>query len=215
MDIIRYYEDRQSLITFHYEELKKIIDACGERPEGNCFYYHQTTTEYPDLLYKRANIVWTAKNLIKIAEIGLNAGHSAVLLMAFASNNASILFFDLGSHAYVRPCFEYVKSAFGISASIVYGDSRSTIPNHIHAHPEDVGTYDVVHVDGGHEESCFFSDIACALILIRKGGYIIVDDTQVDYIHNWVNTLVGQNIVQCVLEQIPTIGYKHIIVQKC
>lgn len=162
-------------------ELESIIRASGEALEGNCVYYDQTLTEFPELKNKRQNLIDVAgsndKPTSKIIEIGFNAGHSALLLMLNAPT-ADFTFCDLGAHRYTKPCYDFISGKLpDVRQRMFYGDSRITLPLWIAAHADEIGTFDVVHVDGGHFESCVVSDLAMAVLLVRQGGTVIVDDT--------------------------------------
>lgn len=214
MDIIKLYEQHTWDITKKYYSLRHILQQCGEPPEGNCFYYHQSLEEFKELQSKRSNILYYAKDAKKICEIGFNAGHSAVLLHESSAKDAHILFFDLGNHSYMKPCYDYVKGEYTQSSEFIVGDSRETFLAYLSEHPEDVGTYDLVHVDGGHEESVFQSDIQNSLKLVKKGGFIIVDDTQIPYIRKWVDEKAKEGLISIVEHQLPTFGYEHCIVKR-
>lgn len=214
MDILNLYQENAWDVLKRYEGIQILLQRSGEPPEGNCFTYHQSTQEFKELLPKRSNILYHAKGKKKLCEIGFNAGHSAVLLLQASDRDAEVLFFDLGEHAYMWPCYEYVKGEFPQKTDLIVGDSRQTIPQYIADHPEVVGTFDFVHVDGGHELSCFLSDIEQAMKLVKSGGIIIVDDTQVSYIREWVEKEVNVGTVTLVSEQLTTYGYEHLIVKK-
>ena len=213
MSVREFYDNNSFLFEFHYNELKKLVDESGEKLEGNCYSYHETTKPYPALVNKRANILWFSLNAKKVAEIGFNAGHSATLMMSLCSEDTEFTFFDLGEHAYTRPCFKYVTQVFNRASNLVLGDSRITMPNYIRDHPELIGAYDIVHVDGGHQKECFFSDISNALLLVKRGGLLFIDDTNIDYIDAWVNTLIAEKIVGK-MDHLETEGYKHRVVVK-
>lgn len=212
-EIKTYYDSNKFLFEFHYGELKRIVESTGEPLEGNCYSYHQSTVEFPELANKRANLLWFTLHAKKVAEVGFNAGHSAAVMMALSSEDTEYLFFDNGEHKYMRPCFDYVTKVFNKTSNLVIGDSRISMPTYIREHPECIGTFDVVHVDGGHDHACFFSDISNALLLVKRGGLIIVDDTQERHISDWVDTLIKEKIVGNV-GHLETTGYKHRIVVK-
>ena len=51
---------------------------------------------------------------------------------------------------------EYIKSKFShIKFEYIEGDSVVTIPKWMEHHNECIGTYDIVHVDGGHENDVY------------------------------------------------------------
>ena len=214
MDIIKLYEQHTWDITKKYYSIRNILQHCGEPPEGNCFYYHESLEEFKELHAKRSNILYYAKDAKKICEIGFNAGHSAVLLFESAAKDAHILFFDLGNHSYMNPCYEYVKGEYPQTSNLIVGDSRETFLAYLSDHPDEVGTYDIVHVDGGHEESVFLSDIKNAMKLVKKGGIVIVDDTQIHYIRKWVDDSAKDGLISILEHQLPTFGYEHSIVKR-
>lgn len=212
MDPISLYTAQTAVIDGHYDEIKKIIEASNVSPEGNCFYYHDSLQVYPELINKRANLLWLASQpgVNKVLEIGLNAGHSAVLLMLL--NNAQVTFFDIGTHAYMQPCYNYLKSVFPTkSMDLILGDSRQTLGPFTDAHE---GEFDLVHVDGGHIYEVFSSDFAHALRLVRVGGVIVVDDTNIPYIHQTVNEMIAAGKVEEVSEVLYTTGYQHRVVRR-
>jgi hypothetical protein len=214
MDISTFYQTHEATIDHHYDTLKTIIDTSGEKPEGNCLYFHYTTRVFPELICKRANILFYARGAKKIAEIGVNAGHSALLLHIAADPLCTVLLFDLNAYKYTEPAIEYLRSQFSQHVTTVFGDSRKTFPEWLAAHADEKGTYDLVHVDGGHELSCFTSDITHALRLVKIGGTIIVDDTQIDYIWDWVKINTKAGIIEIAQHQLPTVGYSHLIVKR-
>ena len=167
----------------HIDAIQRIIEECGEVLEGNCVYKNRTMKRINRFESKRRNLFKAASKAKRICEIGFNAGHSA-LLLAMASHkafgaDAELLLFDLGYHRYTRPCFEYLERSMGgkmAELKIHYGDSRVMLPLWIEENKEHLGTFDLVHVDGGHTKDCAASDLLCAVLLTRPGGTIIVDD---------------------------------------
>ena len=185
--------------------------------EGNAFYYHNSQRRFNELFPKQANLFWAGSQATaRICEVGFNAGHSALLMLSGCSTpTIEFTVFDIGQHNYTRPCVEYIQSQFP-KATLEYieGDSIVKMAEYVQDHPERVGTYDVVHVDGGHTLECITADFANAKKLVRKGGIIVVDDTNIDYINAAVNVAISSGEfteVDC----FPTVGYQHRILQKC
>jgi hypothetical protein len=201
-------------------DLEQIVRSTGEPLEGNCVYYHHSLIKFDKLYNKQLNLktvaMYNNKPNTKICEIGFNAGHSALLMMLHAPH-ANYTFFDLGEHSYTRPCFEYVKSKAmnPDKISIHYGDSRTEIPKWIAAHSDQVGTFDIVHVDGGHIESCVVSDTAMAILLVKPGGIVIVDDTNAPQIlgcyHMWERAGILERMPQ---HETPDDTYAHILARR-
>ena len=203
-------------LSKHLEQLKKIVETSGEKLEGNCFYYHQTITPFPELLPKQLNLFWAGKGANKICEIGFNAGHSALLFLLANQHKSPFTFtvFDIVEHSYTKPTFEYLlySQPHG-TMELFEGDSTVTLPEWISLNEDEKGTYDLVHVDGGHLEHVIKSDMKYADILVKPGGIIIIDDTNVPFINNEVELylLTGK---YSELDIFPTVGYEHRILRK-
>jgi hypothetical protein len=150
-----------------------------------------------------------------MCEIGFNAGHSTMLmLLGRETTPLDFTIFDIGHHRYVRPSLSYIQSAFPhIRFEYIEGDSTKTMPTWIQAKPQHVGSYDVVHVDGGHSEHCITNDMKNADLLVKAGGIVIVDDTNSTIINNCVNEYLASGKYKEV-NVLPTQGYPHRILQK-
>lgn len=197
-------------------DLLSIIQDCNEPLEGNSFYYHQTTNRFSELLPKQCNLLWAASTATtRICEIGFNAGHSSLLFsLVHPDKPIHFTLFDLCEHAYTKPCLSFLKERFSHHTyELVEGDSTRTIPEYITKNQALLGTYDLVHVDGGHTEECATSDFTNALQLVRPGGFLIVDDTNVSYIDDLCRRAIHDTLcreVPC----LPTVGYQHRILQR-
>jgi len=210
------YVSLQPTLQHHLDELEKIILETGKPLEGNSFYVHNTLNKYDVLLAKQLNTFWcgtTAKS--RICEIGFNAGHST-LLMLLGRDTTPLEFtiFDIGHHAYTKPCLEYMKKAFPhVTFEYIEGDSTMTVPPWTAKNSNRMLTYDVVHVDGGHTEHCIKNDMKNATRLVAPGGLLIVDDTNVPYIDTYVDIYLSLGEYEEVNVH-PTQGYPHRILQK-
>lgn len=204
--VINFYTSRIAEIDNHYNALHSILESTCKSPEGNCLYYHESLQIYPELINKRANLLYLAAgpSVTRIAEIGLNAGHSALLLAL--PNNARITFFDINTHVYVKPCFHYLQSQFPDRLELIEGSTLQTLPSYSEKH---AGTFDIVHVDGGHTYECFTNDFQCALRMAKVRGIIVVDDTNIPYINSGVEKAIADGIVEPVADLLYTIGYQH------
>lgn len=164
------YDSKQNEMTEHVRNIQKIIEASGERLEGNIFGWDKYDDYETGLfLNKRLNLFNFSKNAQTILEIGFNAGHSCLMYL-LSNPNSTIHLFDIGTHAYTRPCFEYLNSTFPGRLQIVYGDSRVSLP----AYEKKI--FDLIHVDGGHEEQIVRSDILNIHHFASKDTIIISDD---------------------------------------
>jgi len=198
-------------------ELENIVKESGVLLEGNCFYVHHTLHKYPELYFKQLNLFAIGRTATKrICEIGFNAGHSTMLmLMGRNTEPIDYTIFDIGEHRYTKECLEYIKTVFPhVNFQYIEGDSTTSIPEWISDNIDLIGTYDIVHVDGGHSEHCIKNDMKNANILVKDNGYVIVDDTQVPYINNYVDKYIDLFYTELTYEIFKAVGYPHRIIQK-
>lgn len=154
----------------HFSAIRDILLRIGEQVEGNLVCdIHPDNLQMQTNEAKIKNLQHVVRGKTRICEIGVNAGHS-LLLMLEANSTADYVLFDIGIHKYTRPCVEYIQSQFpNTSIQIIYGDSKQTIPNY-------VGEFDCIHVDGGHEPPEVMSDYKESMRLIVPGCPIVFDD---------------------------------------
>jgi hypothetical protein len=203
----------------HVMALEEIIKKTGETPEGNSFYYHESFVRCDEQIFKRANLFWAGSQCKRrLLEIGFNAGHSAMLLLlsALITSATPIDFtvFDLGEHAYFRPCMDYIKKSFPhVNVEVIEGNSRQTVPTYLSSNSHKNGTYDVVHIDGGHDYDTALNDIGHTMDFVAIGGLMVIDDTNIDYIDRMVDGVIkmGSFVEEKKLE---TYRYKHRILRR-
>lgn len=214
-DISTKYQAKASVIENHVKEIEEIIKTSGVSLEGNSFYYHNSLTRFEQLLTKQINLFWAGSQTKKrMLEIGFNAGHSSLLFLIANSGATELTLFDLGSHAYVRPCIEYIRKQFpSVNMTYIEGDSTRTLPAFLAANLHKKGIYDLVHVDGGHDRDVVLSDVAVAIDLVAPGGLMILDDTNIDYINEIADACIcsGAFTEEKILD---TVGYQHRILRR-
>jgi len=193
-------------------DLKELIEKTGEPLEGNCVYRHLSFDQWDVLLNKRINYQKAVKEKKSICEIGFNAGHS-VLAMILENPNARYVLFDLGTHAYARPCFEYLKKTFPqTTMEIFWGDSRETLATYHKEHPEAV--FDLIHIDGGHQSEVYIVDWKNSLNVTSRGSLIIFDDTDNTKISTFIDREIEKGNVIEAPDFLETYGYKHRILER-
>lgn len=221
--LTKQYEKLSDQRQRHLTALEKIVKDSGALLEGNSFYVHNSLKLFPQLLPKQVNLFHLGAGVPpggKICEIGFNAGHSAMLLLLGreeqTEQSRTFTIFDIGSHPYTKPCVQYMKDAFlHVDFDYFEGDSITTIPKWIRERPKGIiGTYNIVHVDGGHSVECITNDMRNADLLVNPaGGIIIVDDTNVDYINTTVDSYLRTGKYR-ELDVVPTVHYPHRVIQK-
>ena len=198
------------------KDIVQIVTDSKTDLEGNAFYHSGSFYIYPELYTKQLNLFWCGKQATtRMCEIGFNAGHSSMLmLLGRAETPIDFTVFDIGHHAYTKPCVDYIQSKFPhVRLDYIEGDSTVTMPKWIEANKSLIGSYDVVHVDGGHSDECIVNDMKNADILVKLNGIMIVDDTHHENINYYLNLFLsfGNYKELAVLE---TRGYQHRIIQK-
>lgn len=192
--------------------LKQIIEETAEPLEGNCMYRHNSLDPWGCLLNKRINYQKIARGKNRICEIGFNAGHS-LLTMLLVNPNAEYVLFDLGSHKYSKPCFEYLKSRFiKTNISIIWGDSRTTLPKYYLSNPK--ALFDVINIDGGHSYEVYSRDWKYSLSLVPYGGILVFDDTDNKNINAFIEEQINKGVVKEAGGYLKTFGYEHRILIK-
>jgi predicted O-methyltransferase YrrM len=188
-----------------FKRLEEICVEVGEPVEGNCFFKDQTINEKIDeLIYKQINLFSLGRTAKNILEIGFNAGHS-VLLFLLSNPDSKLTCFDIVSHRYTMPCFEYLNSLFPGRINLIPGDSTITVPE-FYKLAGDTTTFDLIHIDGCHYGGIPKKDLDNCLKLLDKDGILIFDDTQVQHI----NTLLEQNLDKMYeIKLYDTVMYQH------
>jgi len=211
---IHFYTSLEPKIQQKVAEIDALVKNSGEQLEGNCFYHGNTNLTDWRFIYKRVNYVSAIRdfNIKRMLEIGFNAGHSAVIFLEAMPQDGEYTCLDLGEHSYSQPCFTMLKTKYPQIKELILGDSRQTLPNLLSKRPEYLNSFDCIHIDGGHQEDVILSDINCAHLLLKSGGILIVDDTQMPEIFNKIPMLLSNGYT--FVHQIPTFGFSHVCLQK-
>jgi len=175
------YNSLKHVIDQHLSKIKAIVDATGEPCEGNVFWLHfdPEHQEMSTFLNKRLNLFNYSQKAQSIMEIGFNAGHSSLLYM-LSNPTSTLQLFDMGAHSYTRSCFDYLSSQFPNRMKIEYGDSCQTVPAYVAKNTGKV--FDMIHIDGGHDEYVVRSDILNSIQLSDGKTVIISDDDELEHI---------------------------------
>lgn len=178
----------------HIRNIATILDGLGERIEGNliCDITSDNLVDVANTS-KINNLLKLAVGKSKICEIGVNAGHS-LLLMVSVNPNAEYLLFDLGGHGYTRPCVEYIRNAYpSTKITEVYGDSNLTLRSYVANN--DLNSFDLIHIDGGHETQTVVNDFIYTQFLLNKDGVVIFDDYNFGNIQQIIDYYVARDVI--------------------
>ncbi len=108
-------------------EINNNLKDIGEVLEGNYFYHHQSQelTPYPapTRFAKRIFLAKRIQHKSYVLEVGINAGHSALLILA-ANSKVKYLGVDIAQHGYTRSSSEILRKHFGESRNDFWGFQR-------------------------------------------------------------------------------------------
>lgn len=184
---------KQETIT-HIVNIAHILESIGEQVEGNliCDISPNNLTDKGNES-KIYNLLKLSENKSKICEIGVNAGHS-LLLMISTNPTAEYLIFDLNEHRYTKPCIEYIKTAYpSTKITEVYGDALLTLREYTKNNK--LHTFDLIHVDGGHGMHNVVSDFIYTQELLATDGIIVFDDYNYNNIRDVINYYVHRQVI--------------------
>jgi hypothetical protein len=166
--------------------IAEIVKRSGEPLEGNLFY----SDGDPDYLQRppanelapaRRNVWRAVRFKSRLLEIGVNAGHSALLAL---STNPRLEYYgvDIMSHAYTAECVDFLKGEFPGRVHLFPGDSREVLPWLVGRRAE--LTFDIFHVDGGHTSEICQSDMMNSILIARgqRGRHLMLDDVHASWI---------------------------------
>ncbi len=186
----------------HLDQITTIVKNSGARQEGNIFFIdgdRSLTELYRGFLPKRQNLAKLSTQVDAIVEIGFNAGHSALLML---TANPSLLYrgVDIGSHPYVKPCSEYLKSQFGNKFDLTIDSSITVIPNIFDTYPELEDKVIGWVIDGSHEINFASEDLKNVVNLSKVVDTIVMDDTDYRPLRELVENYVANGQIDILLD---------------
>lgn len=165
--------------------LNGVVARTGERLEGNLFYADGAQNflgrrPAPELAPARRNLWRACRFKTRVLEVGVNAGHSALLAL---SCNPRLEYYgiDIMEHAYTAECVDYLKGEFPGRIHLYPGDSREVLPWLLERNETD---FDLFCVDGGHTSEVCLSDVAHCIRMCsgEKGRHLLLDDVHASWI---------------------------------
>ena len=107
---------------------------------------------------------------------------------------AEYLLFDLGNHKYTLPTLNYIKKQFpDTKINIIFGNSVETISEYIRVNQNNINSFDLIHLDGGHTQDIFSQDYINSKKLVINKGIIIFDDYNMRDIKNFIDRKIKEN----------------------
>jgi predicted O-methyltransferase YrrM len=184
-------------VVKHIINITDIVNGFGGGIEGNLIC--DVTADNYTVEHNKSKIQ-NLTNLVKgkerICEIGVNAGHS-LLIMLDSNPDAEYTLFDLNGHVYTEKCIEYIKLAYPSSKiEAIYGDSNVSLPNYLNRYQSMLQKFDMIHVDGGHELQTVVNDFIYSRLLLKPDGIIVFDDYNFHNINVVIDYYVERNVIQ-------------------
>ena len=178
------------------EELNSNVKSHNEILEGNYFYHHNSAdlTAHPDpsRKEKRIRLGKSSRGAKSCLEVGFNAGHSALLVLA-ADRRIKYLGVDIGAHSYTKSAAEILARHFGSRFDFIQGDSSIVLPELVTQNKK----YGLIHIDGGHTQSQCLADLRNAIQVSRPfSTRILLDDAQAQPIKDAYEELVNDSILE-------------------
>jgi hypothetical protein len=168
------------------KRIAELVQQSGEHLEGNIFYadLQDRYVDQPpdrDLAPARRNVWRAIRFKERLLEVGVNAGHSALLAL---SSNPRLEYYgvDIMSHVYTGECVDFLKGEFPGRVHLFTGDSREVLPWLVSRRAE--LAFDIFHVDGGHTDEVSRSDMGNCIRIAsgQRGRHILLDDVHASWI---------------------------------
>lgn len=156
------------------EEYEKLLNSyLQERGygiiEGNI---SSRNTNQPLLMCK---LLQETPSIVRIGEIGFNAGHSSLLFLN-SHPQRMVYSFDIATHPYIHDSKKFIDEHFPGRHKLIEGDSTKTVPMFYKANPH--LKFDFIFIDGGHQYEIALQDIQNMYLLASKDTIVVIDDTQ-------------------------------------
>lgn len=186
-------------LEYHFKNIENILIEIGERVEGNLIC-DIAPDNYVSIRNgaKIINIQKLCLGKKYICEIGVNAGHS-LLLMVETNPSAEYLVFDLNIHKYTEHCLNYIREQYpDTKITSVFGDSTLTVGEYISNNPNEMHKYDLIHIDGGHDDDVVISDFNNCKLLTAENGITIFDD----YDYGNIRSVIDEKLLSEEIESV-------------
>lgn len=191
------------ILQKHFDNISTILEKTGEHIEGNLICdVSSKNIKIDSNKEKIKNIQKICRNKKKICEIGVNAGHS-LLLMLNENPHAEYFLFDNNYHGYTEICLNYIKSAYPkTKINIIFGNSQITLPKFLIKNPEEINSFDFIHIDGGHDNQTVLSDFMNTIKMINENGICIFDDYNYHNIETILKYYINHNLISPITDSI-------------
>ena len=202
-----YSEEFKSKLTILNSNLSNNLISKSLEPVliGNLFYDHleqdfQNHPLNPLLETKRQRLFDVAKKCSNAFEVGVNGGHSALLMLDsnpelnFTGNDIAAFYPPeprCHPEVYVPAAFDSLKQLFPGRVQTITGSCITELPKY--AEKNNTKHIDLLHLDG--DKWTYETDFFVMRPLLKSGAYVIFDDTQQPGVQALVDKLLTKDIV--------------------
>lgn len=177
-------------------KLNTLVHGVGERIEGNLCYFHLAPSFVfappdPRRGVRRENFLRALVGRKRALELGFNAGHSALLALFHSPIDYTAL--DIALHRYTEPAAAHLAREFPGRFRFLKMDTTQLYERR---NELDFGSFDLVHIDGGHGDGVYANDVLTILHLCQVGTHVLVDDVYASGIASITNRLVSEGYLE-------------------
>lgn len=133
-----------------------------------------------------------------IAEIGLNAGHSAENFFQSCKNIEKFVSFDINMHAYTRHAAEYLQAKYKDRFIFVPGDSKLKVLEVAQLCTQEKDKFDLIYIDGDHTYNGCRIDIENCKKLAHKNTILWIDDCKCKKVAKAISRCEKRGIIQVI-----------------
>ena len=124
---------------------------------------------------KKADFIWkyaSLKNITTVCEVGINAGHSAILWLE-GNSDRSVILFDL-PQPYSQPGYDYLKYVYGERIQLFLGRSDLSVPAFT---KNATARCDMIAIDGSKKYKLRLLDFQNLKFMSHHQTILLLDDS--------------------------------------
>jgi SAM-dependent methyltransferase len=142
-----------------------------------------------------------SSGILKIAEIGFNAGHSSEIFLENCPK-ATVTSFDINFHPYTKVGVEFMQKKYPGRFQFVEGDSICTVPSYSQQYPGE--KFDLIYIDGWHSFDYCYRDIQNCQKIATKDTIVWIDDYNYWEVKKAIDTCVSEGLIHVLDSKIVT-----------